>query len=131
MSKEIANNNLDEGTVKISTDVIASIAGVAATEVEGVVGMSGGVKGLSDILGLKNISKGIKVEVGEKDTSIDLFIIVEYGINISDIAKKVQQNVKSSIENMAGLNVIEVNVHVQGISMPKEEPTGEAESKLK
>lgn len=126
------NNNSDDGGVKISTEVIASIAGVAATEVEGVVGMSGGIKGLSDMLGLKNISKGIKVEVGEKDTAIDLFIIVEYGKNISVIAKNVQNNVKTSIENMTGLNVIEVNVSVQGISMPKKSTEeSESESKLK
>lgn len=130
MSNEVINNNADDGGVKISTEVIASIAGVAATEVEGVVGMSGGIKGLGDMLGLKNISKGIKVEVGEKDTAIDLFIIVEYGKNISEIAKKVQSNVKTSIENMTGLNVIEVNVNVQGISMPKK-TAEESDTKLK
>lgn len=131
MSNELVNNNPDEGSVKISTEVIASIAGVAATEVEGVVGMSGGIKGLSDILGLKNISKGVKVEVGEKETSVDISIIVEYGLNISEVATKVQENVKSSIENMTGLEVIQVNVNVQGISMPKEADTEVAESKLK
>lgn len=131
MSNELVNNNPDEGSVKISTDVIASIAGVAATEVEGVVGMSGGIKGLSDILGLKNISKGIKVEVGEKETSVDISIIVEYGLNISEIAAKVQENVKSSIENMTGLEVIQINVNVQGISIPKEYNAEEVESKLK
>lgn len=130
MTSEVINNNFDDGNVKISTEVIASIAGVAATEVEGVVGMSGGIKGLSDILGLKNISKGIKVEVGEKSTAIDLVIIVEYGKNISEIAKNVQQNIRTSIENMTGLDVIEVNVTIQGISMPKESAE-EAESKLK
>lgn len=130
MTSEVINNNFDDGNVKISTEVIASIAGVAATEVEGVVGMSGGIKGLSDILGLKNISKGIKVEVGEKSTAIDLFIIVEYGKNISEIAKKVQKNIRTSIENMTGLDVIEVNVTIQGISMPKES-SEETESKLK
>lgn len=130
MTSELINNNFDDGSVKISTEVIASIAGVAAGEVEGVVGMSGGIKGLSDILGLKNISKGIKVEVGEKSTAIDLFIIVEYGSNISEIAQNVQKNVRSSIENMTGLDIIEVNVTIQGISMPKES-SEEAESKLK
>ena len=119
MSNELINNNSNEGNVKISTEVIASIAGIAATEVEGVVGMSGGIKGLSDILGLKNISKGIKVDVGEKDTAIDLYIMVEYGKSISQIAKNVQENVKTSVENMTGLNIREVNVNVQGISMPK------------
>lgn len=130
MTSELINNNFDDGSVRISTEVIASIAGVAAGEVEGVVGMSGGIKGLSDILGLKNISKGIKVEVGEKSTAIDLFIIVEYGSNISEIAQNVQKNVRSSIENMTGLDIIEVNVTIQGISMPKES-SEEAESKLK
>lgn len=130
MSNETGNRVPDNGGVKISTDVIASIAGVAATEVEGVLAMSGGIKGLSDILGLKNLSKGIKVEVGDKDTAVDLNIIVEYGKNISDIAKSVQDNVKTSIENMTGLNVIEVNINVQAISMPKDEAHG-SESKLK
>lgn len=130
MSNDIENKIPGNGGVRISTDVVASIAGVAATDVEGVLEMSGGIKGLSDILGLKNISKGIKVEVRDKDTAVDLSIIVEYGKNISDVAKKVQENVKTSIENMTGLKVIDVNINVQGISMPKEESQG-PEAKLK
>lgn len=120
MTKESINDKSNEGNVKISTEVIASIAGVASTEVEGVIGMAGGIKGLSDILGLKNISKGIKVELGENDTAIDLYIIVEYGKNIAQIAENVQVNVKTSVENMTGLNIREVNVNVQGINMPKD-----------
>ena len=124
MGENIIDENMEKGSVKISNDVVAIIAGVAATEVKGVVGMSGGITGgITELLGKKNLFKGVKVDVGEKEASIDVFIVVEYGSNISQVSKAVQENVKSSIENMTGLNVIAVNVSVQGVSMPKETKT--------
>ncbi|QQY80614.1 putative alkaline shock family protein YloU [Keratinibaculum paraultunense] len=111
------------GTVKIANEVVAIIAGLAATEVEGVAGMSGGMTAdFTEMLGMKNLSKGVKVEVGEKEAAIDIFIIVEYGSKISDVAKNVQKKVKETVETMTGLNVVEVNVNVQGVNIPKEEP---------
>jgi uncharacterized alkaline shock family protein YloU len=107
--------------IKISEDVVSIIAGMAAAEVPGVAGMSGGiVGGISEMLGKKNFSKGVKVQVGEKETAIDLFIIVEYGCRIPDIAWEIQNKVKNAVENMTGLKVVEVNIHVQGVNLPKE-----------
>ena len=106
----------NHGSIKISDDVVSIIAGLAATEVEGVAGMSGGIAGgIADILGRKNLSKGVKVEVGEAETAIDLFVIIQYGTSISDVAWEIQDNVKEAIEGMTGLDVIEINVHVQGV----------------
>ena len=108
--------------IKIAEEVVAKIAGIAASEVKGVYGMNGGfVEGLSEMLGKKSFSKGVKVQVGEKDTTLDLFIIVEYGCRIPDIAWEIQNRVKTAVENMTGLKVLEVNIHVQGVNLPKEE----------
>ncbi|MGE5507108.1 MAG: Asp23/Gls24 family envelope stress response protein [Chitinophagales bacterium] len=116
----------ETGTIRIANEVVGIIAGLAATEVSGVAGMSGGLAGgITEILGRKNLSKGVKVEVGEKEAAIDLFIIVEYGMVIPEVAWKVQENVKRAIESMTGLSVIEVNVHVQGVHFPQEEKTEE------
>ncbi|HHW14198.1 MAG TPA: Asp23/Gls24 family envelope stress response protein [Firmicutes bacterium] len=110
------------GTIRIANEVVGIIAGLAATEVEGVAGMSGGLAGgIAEILGRKNLSKGVKVEVGEKEAAADLFIITEYGVEIPEVAAKVQENVKRAVESMTGLNVVEVNVHVQGVHFPQEE----------
>jgi uncharacterized alkaline shock family protein YloU len=96
---------------------VAVITGLAATEVEGVAGMSGGVAGgIAEMLGRRNLSRGVKVDVGEREAAIDLFVIVDYGVRIPDVALRVQENVKQAIESMTGLAVIEVNVHVQGVS---------------
>ena len=107
----------DSGNVRIADEVVGIIAGIAATEVEGVAGMSGGiVGGISEMLGKKNLSRGVRVEVGEKEAAVDLFIVIEYGVRIPDIAQKVQENVKRAVESMTGLDVVEVNVHIQGVA---------------
>lgn len=104
--------------INISEEVVATIAGIAASEVNGVASMNGGfVGGLSEMLGKK--TKGVKVQVGEKDTVIDINLTVEYGARIPDIAWEVQNKVKTQVESMTGLNVVAVNIHVQGVSMPK------------
>lgn len=123
MSDETLNENSDKfGTVKITNDVVAIIAGVAATEVKGVVGMGGGITGgLSEMLGMKNLSKGVKVEVTGNNASIEMQIVIEYGYKLAEVGKEVQENVKASVENMTGLNITEININIQGISMPKEE----------
>lgn len=109
-------NSLDE--IKIADDVVAVIAGVAVSEVPGVAGMAGGFAGgITEVFsGKKNLAKGIKVEVGEKETKVDVNIIVEYGTRIPDIAFEIQNRVKKAVESMTGLKVIAVNVHVQGVS---------------
>jgi uncharacterized alkaline shock family protein YloU len=109
------------GGVKIADEVVAIIAGIAATEISGVAGMSGGLAGgIAEMLGRKNLSKGVKVEVGEKEAAIDLYIIVEYGSRIPDVAWEIQERVKKSVETMTGLNVVEVNIHIQGVNIEKE-----------
>lgn len=122
--KEVVEENngevaLESNTnIRIADDVIAVIAGVAVSEVPGVAEMSGGFAGgISEVLsGKKNLSKGIKVESGEKETRIDVNIIVEYGTRIPDVAFEIQNKVKTAVESMTGLKVVEVNVHVQGVS---------------
>ena len=115
---------VENGTegIKISSDVIAVIAGVAVSEVPGVFGMAGGFAGgITEVLsGKKNLSKGIKVDADEKEVRIDVNIIVEYGSRIPDVAYEIQTRVKKSVENMTGLKVSEVNVHVQGVKTEKE-----------
>lgn len=112
----------DNTGIKISNDVVASIAGVAVSEVPGVYGMAGGI---TEIFGKKGLTKGIKVEVGEKETKIDVNIIVEYGARIPDVAFEIQNRVKKAVETMTGLKVANVNIHIQGINIPEkrsEEP---------
>ena len=109
--------------IKIANDVVAVIAGVAVSEVPGVASMAGGFAGgISEVLsGKKNLSKGIKVDADEKEVKIDVNIIVEYGSRIPDVAFEIQNRVKKSVENMTGLKVAEVNVHVQGVRTEREE----------
>ena len=118
---ELLPNNI--GSIRISDEVVATIAGLAATEVDGVAGMSGGMAGnfaigLSEALGRKNLGKGIKVEVGEEEASLDIFVIVDFGVRIPDVAWEVQENVKKVVEKMTGLKVSKVNIHVQGVLFP-------------
>lgn len=116
-------------TIKIANDAVATYAGIAIAEVPGVYGMAGSfVGGITEALsGTKNLAKGIKVDVGEKDAKIDVNIIVEYGARIPDVAFEIQTRVKKTIESMTGLKVVEVNVHVQGVHMvsDKEEKNNE------
>lgn len=119
--KEIVKKDSSLGAIRIADEVVSIIAGLAATEVDGIAGMSGGIAGgIAEMLGRKNFAKGVKVEVGEKEAAVDLFIIVKYGVRIPDIALAVQENVKQAIETMTGLSVVEVNVHVQGVGFPEE-----------
>lgn len=114
--------NFDEGTIKIADEVVGIITGLAATEVDGVAGMSGGLAGgISDILGRKNLSKGVKVEVDSETANIDVYVIIDYGKSIPDVAWKIQDNVKQAIEGMTGLEVKSVNVHVQGVNFQEDE----------
>jgi uncharacterized alkaline shock family protein YloU len=109
------------GAIKITDEVVAIIAGIAAIEVPGVTSMSGGIAGgIAEALGRKNLSKGVKVEVGEKEAAIDLYIIVEYGFRIPDVAWTIQEKVKQTVEDMTGLNVVEVNIHIQGVNIERE-----------
>ena len=117
-SEEIVVNTADNNKIKIADEVVAVIAGKAVTEVQGVSDMSGGFAGgIGEVLsGKKNLAKGIKVIVTDKDAKIDVNIIVEYGVRIPEIAFEIQTKVKKAVETMTGLKVTEVNVHVQGVN---------------
>lgn len=109
------------GKVLFADDVVATIAGLAATDVKGVAAMSGGIaNGIAEKLGRKSLAKGVKVQVGEKEAAIDLYIIVDYGVKVPEVAWNIQESVKKAVETMTGLSVIEVNIHVQGVSFEKE-----------
>lgn len=122
----------EKDEIKISDDVVAVISGVAVSEVPGVAGMSGGFAGgISEVFsGKKNLAKGIKVEVLDQEAKIDVNIIVEYGSRIPDVAFEIQNRVKKAVENMTGLKVEEVNVHVQGVNtdIEKEEKVVEKDN---
>lgn len=129
MEQRHTKKQQDVGSVRIADEVVGVIAGMAATEIDGVAGMSAGlVGGIAEMLGKKNLAKGVKVEVGEREAAVDLFLIVEYGVRIPDVALKVQENVKRAIESMTGLDVVEVNVHVQGVGFA---PEGKEEERVR
>lgn len=108
------------GTITYANEVIAIIAGVAANEIEGLAGMCT-IGGFGDIISKnRNITRGVKVEVGTEEVSVDLYTIIEYGQPIQKVASEVQENVRKNIEAMTGLKVVRVDVHVQGVSFEKE-----------
>ena len=122
-----ADLNLQNGgTITYANEVIAIIAGVAANEIEGIAGMctSGGI---GDIIGRnRNITRGVKVEIGSEEAAVDIYIIVEYGQPIQKVAAEVQENVRKAIESMTGLHVLRVDVHIQGVSFEKEKKEAKA-----
>ena len=126
MEKEIDKKNLvlkeDEsiGTVQIADDVVAMIASLAATEVDGVSAMAGNVTNeLMSKVGVKSLTKGVKVEVLDKNVTVDLTVTMEYGYNIPATCQAVQQKVKNAIENMTGLTCSDVNIRIAGVNMKK------------
>ena len=106
------------GEVRIADEVVAIIAGLAATEVDGVDSMAGNITNeLVGQLGMKNLSKGVKVDVTEEHVSVDLSLNIKYGYNIPDVSERVQDRVKSAIENMTGLTVLDVNIRIAGVNI--------------
>lgn len=110
------------GNIKISVDVVSTIAGIAASELEGVAYMHGSFAGgIVEKLGAKKSpSKGVKVEMTEDSVIVDLYIVVDYGVRIPELAWEIQENVKNNIETMTGLDVEKVNIHIEGVSFEKE-----------
>ncbi|QHQ62772.1 Asp23/Gls24 family envelope stress response protein [Anaerocolumna sedimenticola] len=127
MVKEQENRNTYQihaesnvGEVQIADEVVATIAGLAATEVEGVAAMSTNItKELVSKLGMKNLSKGVKIDVSSDSVSVDLSLTLEYGYSIPNTSRQVQEKVKSAIENMTGLTVSEVNVRISGVNIER------------
>ncbi len=115
--------NEEEYNINISDEVVTTIAGIAIADIDGVAEMAGGIAGgLSEVLsGKKNLSKGIKAEIEGNNVKIDVNIIVNYGVRIPDVAFDIQNKVKNNVENMTGLRVEEVNVHVQGVNIEQTE----------
>jgi len=110
------------GLIRISDDVISTIAGLAAIDTPGIVSISSSIsEGLTKRLNGKNAKKGVFVEVMESETSINLRVIVNYGTNIQAICRDLQENVREAVENMTGLRVVKVNVKVESIAIKKEE----------
>lgn len=126
MAPELTKTEM--GNIQIAPEVIEIIAGLATVEIEGVAGMSGGfASGVAELLGRKNLSKGVKVEVGQREAAVDVSIIVEYGRRIPEVASEIQANVKNAIESMTGLSVVEVNVHVHDVMFKDQEHAEEEE----
>ena len=123
--------NEEEDNINISEEVITTISGIAVSEISGVAEMAGGITGgITEVLsGKKNLSKGIKADVAGNNVKIDVNIIVNYGVRIPDVAFDIQNKVKQTVENMTGLGVEEVNVHVQGVdtNVKKEEKVNKQE----
>ncbi len=116
------------GTIYIADEVLAISAGLAAIEVDGVASMSGGVvEGMAQKLGRKNLTSGVKVDMTEEEAVIDIYIIIKYGSIVSKVSKAIQEKVKKVVEETIGLKVTAVNVHVQGLSLAKEEEETEEE----
>ncbi len=110
------------GAVQIADDVVAMIASLAATEVEGVGAMVGNITNeLMSKVGMKKLTKGVKVEILDQVVSVDLAIMMEYGYNIPQTCQAVQNKVKASIENMTGLEVSDVNIRIAGVNMKTEQ----------
>lgn len=106
------------GDIRIADEVVAIIAGLAATEVDGVSSMAGNITNeIVSRLGMKNLSKGIMVEVLEDEVKVDVAINIAYGFNIPEVSAKVQDKIKSAIENMTGLKVAVVNVRIASVDM--------------
>ncbi len=112
------NTNIDkDGNISISNDVIATIAAIAAKSIDGVSGMVSSLTGgFAELLGKKNPSKGVKVLINGKDVKIDMYVVVEYGVKIPDVAWEIQGKTKSEVEAMTGLNVVAVNVNIEGVN---------------
>jgi uncharacterized alkaline shock family protein YloU len=123
---EMINAQQREDKIKISEDVIATIAGIAASENENLASMSGGfVDGIAGMLGRKSPSKGIKVEIRDNTATIDMSVVMQYGCKIHEVSRDMQKRVRQAVETMTGMVVTSVNVNVLGISLGKE--TGKLE----
>lgn len=128
--KTMLNESNEAGKVVFAEDVVATIATLAASEVEGVYGMSGTTfEGIGEKLGKKNYTKGIKAEVGSVECAVDMTLIVKYGYRIQEVCSNVQEAVKNAIETMTGLRVVEVNIVVNSVYFENEkvEPVNKME----
>lgn len=116
INNEIMGEETENTENSVSDEVIAISAGIAATEVEGVAGMSSGIAGgIVEALGQVNLAKGVRVTTNDNKRDVDLYVILRYGYRVPDVAWNIQEKVKDSIESLTGITVSSVNIHVQGI----------------
>ncbi|WP_460107104.1 Asp23/Gls24 family envelope stress response protein [Streptomyces sp. YKOK-J1] len=127
----------DRGRTSIADLVVVKVAGIAAREIPGVHDMGGGLSRTIGAVrdrvpgGRPNVGRGVKVEVGERQTAVDLDLVVEYGVPITDVARDVRENVISAVERITGLEVVEVNITVNDVRLPdEEEPSSGAEARV-
>jgi len=119
--------DIQGGKITFAPDVIATIATLAANEVEGIEGMSGTmVEGITGMLNKKSLTKGIKVELNENNVTLDLNVVVKYGYRIHEVSSNLQRTIRNTIQNMTGLNVPAVNVFVQSVAFEKDKDKAEA-----
>ena len=127
MDEELIQEQELNGTITFANEVLATIAGIAACEIKGVAGMSGGLKdGIVELLGKKNLTKGIKVTVEDNAVTVDIQIVVEYGVRVTEVCANIQEAVQRNIETMTGLKVYAINIFVQGVKF-KELPLATVE----
>jgi len=121
---DVELNGNPNGTVSFATEVLATIAGLAVNEVEGVASMSSSNSGIAEKMfgrkAARSFTKGVRVAVDDRNVSVDVSIVVEYGSPVPEVARGIQENVKKAMETMSGLNVLNVNVHIAGVSFEKE-----------
>ncbi|MFE8695499.1 Asp23/Gls24 family envelope stress response protein [Cytobacillus sp. FJAT-53684] len=128
---EMNKENAGLGKVEIAPEVIEVIAGIAASEVEGVAQMRGNfASGVVERLGKKNHGKGVKVELSEEGIKVDVYCLMTFGISIPNVAQKIQDNIRQALLNMTALEVQEVNIHVVGITFENQKHEVEFEQEM-
>ena len=129
---DVSSVEAEGGRIIFADDVVATIAALAVSDVEGVSAMTGGmVEGITEMLGKKNLTKGVKVEVGQEEAAVDVSVSIRYGFKIREVCENIQIAAKNAIETMTGLRVVEVNVYVQSVTFEQNEQTAPAGSKRK
>ena len=129
---EVSKVEEEGGRIVFADEVVATIAALAVSDVDGVSAMSGCVvEGITEMLGKKNLTKGVKVEVGQEEAAVDISVNIKYGYKIKEVCEKIQKAVKSAIETMTGLKVVEINVFVQSVVFEPSELEGGRTAKRK
>jgi uncharacterized alkaline shock family protein YloU len=128
---EMSQGNNGHGKVEIAPEVIEVIAGIAASEVEGVAQMRGNfATGVVERLGKKNHGKGVKVELSEEGITVDVYCLMKFGVSIPTVAGKIQDNIRQALLNMTALEAEAVNIHVVGISFETQKPEVEVDEEI-
>jgi len=130
MNTIVADHSTTElGTIQIAPEVLETIAALASIEIDGVAEMSGGiVGGIGELLGLKNLTRGVKVQIGTNDTIIDISIVIHYGYRIHEVSRQIQSSVYQAIYNMTGIQVSAVHIHIESIHFAEDEKSTDVES---